>query len=199
MTARSAPKVERLGDRGLLVRLGSHPSRELTALLAGLARAVHELDGVVDASPGQTTVLVETGAGAAEAVTKDLPALAAEAEPYEGKLYEVEVHYDGEDVEWACDHLGIEHPELVARHSREPYDVRLLGSPGFIYLSEVPQSIALPRLENPREHVPEGSVGIAGRQTGIYGRPRPGGWRLLARAVEVPGVVPGDRIQFRPL
>ncbi|MDQ4144328.1 MAG: allophanate hydrolase subunit 1 [Actinomycetota bacterium] len=193
-----SPTIEPLGDRGVLLRLGAEPSRELTAVLAGVARAARKLGRVVDTSPGQTTVLLEVESGAGAEIAEHVRALVDETEPYEGNLEDVEIEYSGEDFEWACEHLRIERDELIRLHSSKPYDVRLLGSPGFIYLSEVPEAIAVPRLDSPRQHVPEGSVGIAGRQTGIYGRPRPGGWRLIGRVNEVPSVTPGDSIRFRP-
>ena len=37
------------------------------------------------------------------------------------------------------------------------------------------------RLDQPRQHVAAGAVGIAGRQTGLYPNDGPGGWRLVAR------------------
>jgi allophanate hydrolase subunit 1 len=76
--------------------------------------------------------------------------------------------------------------------------VRLLGSPGFVYLSDVAADIAVPRLGEPRKAVPAGSVGIGGTQTGIYARPRPGGWRIIARAPDLPQMIPGDRVRFVP-
>ena len=54
-------------------------------------------------------------------------------------------------------------------------------------------------------NVPVGSVGIAGRQTGVYPLTGPGGWQLIGRTpVEVmklgPPIVftfhPGDDVQF---
>jgi KipI family sensor histidine kinase inhibitor len=38
-----------------------------------------------------------------------------------------------------------------------------------------------PRLDEPRVAIPAGSVGIAGKQTGIYPVESPGGWRLIGR------------------
>ena len=49
------------------------------------------------------------------------------------------------------------------------------------WVGVVPASIAAPRLAEPRQHVPAGSVGIAGSQTGIYPQDSPGGWRLIGR------------------
>jgi KipI family sensor histidine kinase inhibitor len=51
----------------------------------------------------------------------------------------------------------------------------------FAYLGSVPPEIAAPRLETPRTRVPAGSVGIAGRQTGVYPVDSPGGWRLIGK------------------
>src|SRR5207253_10458487 len=54
--------------------------------------------------------------------------------------------------------------------------------PGFPYLGYlVPQLSGVPRLPAPRLRVEVGSVGLTGRQTGIYTEPRPGGWNLLGR------------------
>lgn len=191
-------KVEAFGDRSFLVRFSAEPSADLTAILAALAKAAARMEGVLDACPGLTTVLVEAEDDRRDAVRAALPALMAEVEPAEGALHEVEVTYDGEDLEWVCEHLGLEREALIALHSEAVYDVRLLGSPGFVYLSDVVPELAVPRLPEPREMVPAGSVGIGGRQAGIYGRARPGGWRILGRAAEVPMIVPGDRVRFAP-
>lgn len=190
--------VEDFGDRSFLVRFSAEPSADLTAILAALAKAAARLDGVLDACPGLTTVLVETKSGHREAVRAALPAVMAEVAPAEGTLHEIEVAYDGEDLDWVCEHLGLTPEALISLHSEPVYDVRLLGSPGFVYLSDVPPEIAVPRLPEPREMVPAGSVGIGGRQAGIYGRARPGGWRILGRAAQVPMIVPGDRVRFVP-
>ena len=72
--------------------------------------------------------------------------------------------------------------EVVERHSSAPYRVYMLGfQPGFAYLGAVDPRIAAPRRATPRVHVPAGSVGIAGRQTGVYPVASPGGWQLVGR------------------
>jgi inhibitor of KinA len=63
---------------------------------------------------------------------------------------------------------------------------------------------AVPRLPSPRLRVGAGSVGVTGRQTGIYTEPRPGGWNLIGRTpLELVNVADGyfplrtgDRIRF---
>ncbi len=53
--------------------------------------------------------------------------------------------------------------------------------PGLGYLGSVDATIAAPRRGTPRVRVPAGSVGIAGRQTGIYPRESTGGWQIIGR------------------
>lgn len=65
-----------------------------------------------------------------------------------------------------------------------------------------------PRLDNPRVKIPEGSVGIAGKQTGVYPIESPGGWQLIGRTPiklynpkrENPILLKaGDYVKFTPI
>jgi inhibitor of KinA len=98
-------------------------------------------------------------------------------------------------------------PEEISRiHSAAEYRVYMLGFvPGFAYMAEVDERIAIARKEKPRLQVPVGSVGITGRQTGVYPLPTPGGWQIIGRTPmqlfnkeeEQPVFLrAGDRIQF---
>ena len=53
--------------------------------------------------------------------------------------------------------------------------------PGFVYMGEVDSRIAVSRKREPRITIEAGSLGIAGRQTGIYPLPSPGGWQIIGR------------------
>lgn len=98
--------------------------------------------------------------------------------------------------------------EVIARHSAREYRVYLLGFlPGFPYMGLVDDRIAMPRRDSPRPRVPAGSVGIAGRQTGVYPTTSPGGWRLIGRTeavlfdsgrAEPAWLRPGDTVRFTP-
>ena len=103
-------------------------------------------------------------------------------------------------------HTGLQAEAIIQRHMETVYTIYATGfCPGFPYLGYLPEAIAnVPRLETPRKRVEAGSVGLAGRQTGIYTEPRPGGWNLIGRTplqlVHVEdGYFPlrtGDRVQF---
>ncbi len=125
------------------------------------------------------------------------------------RVVEIPTRYggeDGPDLEFVARHNGLSPAEVIAIHTSRPWRVFMLGfTPGFPYIGPLPPSIAAPRLSTPRAHVPIGSVGIAGRQTGIYPRESPGGWQLIGRTDVVlfdptrePPVLlmPGDQVRF---
>lgn len=102
------------------------------------------------------------------------------AEP--GRLHRIPVVYDGPDLEEVAARLKLSREKIVEVHSRPIYRVFLLGFvPGWAYLGPLPEELELPRRHVPRTQVPAGSVAIAGRQTGIYPLPTPGGWHLIGR------------------
>jgi len=97
----------------------------------------------------------------------------------------IPVCYGGEygpDIANVAAHAGISEEEVVRRHSARVCHCYMIGFvPGFAYLGGMDESIATPRLANPRTVIPGGSVGIAGKQTGIYPIDSPGGWQLIGR------------------
>lgn len=97
----------------------------------------------------------------------------------------VPVCYGGEygpDIENVAKHAGLSVEEVIARHTGTVCHCYMIGfMPGFAYLGGMDESIATPRLSNPRSVIPGGSVGIAGKQTGIYPLDSPGGWQLIGR------------------
>jgi KipI family sensor histidine kinase inhibitor len=98
---------------------------------------------------------------------------------------EIAVRYggdDGPDLAFVAEHAGLTPADVVELHAGATYRVLFLGfAPGFGYLGGLPAPIATPRRASPRDRVPAGSVGIAGRQTAIYPRSMPGGWQLIGR------------------
>jgi biotin-dependent carboxylase-like uncharacterized protein len=104
---------------------------------------------------------------------------------------------------------GLEERALVQLHASCEYTAFMLGfKPGFAYLGLVPPQLECARHKTPRVRVPAGSVGLAGRQTGIYPVASPGGWQLIGRTSlrlfdpfrEEPALIaPGDRVRFCPV
>jgi inhibitor of KinA len=134
----------------------------------------------------------------------------AESAETRGRLYEIPCCYDlGPDLARAAELCQRSVSEFVALHSGPIYTVYAIGFvPGFPYLGYLPERIAgVPRLASPRPRVEPGSVGVAGRQTGIYPSAVPGGWHLIGRTPLVIADLEseffplqvGDRVRFRPI
>nr|WP_229725228.1 5-oxoprolinase subunit PxpB [Paenibacillus abyssi] len=101
------------------------------------------------------------------------------------RVVEIPVCYGGEfgpDLNVVAEHNGITPEEVIDIHAGGEYLVYMIGfAPGFPYLGEMSERIATPRRPSPRTSIPEGTVGIAGMQTGIYPISTPGGWQLIGR------------------
>jgi inhibitor of KinA len=130
----------------------------------------------------------------------------------EARTVQIPVCYGGEfgpDLEEVARLRGMTAEEAVALHAGGSYVVYFLGFvPGFAYMGDLPDALATARLATPRKVVPAGSVGIAGRQTGVYPFATPGGWRLLGRTplkmfqrdrAGMCLVALGDRVRFVPI
>ena len=107
------------------------------------------------------------------------------SEPPEEILVEVPVLYGGnygKDIQRVVQFSKLSESEIIQRHQTRIYLVYFLGfTPGFPYLGGMDQDLTTPRIQTPRKRVPQGSVAIAGGQTGIYPFPSPGGWNLIGR------------------
>lgn len=103
-----------------------------------------------------------------------------------GRRHEIPVCYEGEfapDLDRVAEQTGQPHERIIALHTEQDYTVYAIGFvPGFPYLGYLPEALqGVPRLASPRIRVEPGSVGLTGKQTGIYPLPRPGGWNLIGR------------------
>lgn len=99
------------------------------------------------------------------------------------RIVRIPVCYEGEfspDLAEVAERANLTKTEVIKRHSEKIYTVCCLGFiPGFAFLGYVDEAIATPRRAEPRVKIPAGSVGIAGRQTGVYPADSPGGWQII--------------------
>ncbi len=211
------PELKPAGDSALLISFGELIDEEINGRVHAVARAIEEADfeWLVEVVPAYSSLLVvydPLKVAYVEVETAIKPLLSAETESFRGRFVEVPVVYGsqyGPDIEFVAEHNDLTVDDVVEIHSRPVYRVYFLGFlPGFSYLGGMDERIAAPRLERPRLKVPAGSVGIAGKQTGIYPLESPGGWRLIGRtplrlfnpSKEPPTLLqPGDRVKFVPI
>jgi KipI family sensor histidine kinase inhibitor len=186
---RPSPRVRifPLGDTALIAELGTKLDTALNTRAIALATALKKRRDVRQAVAGYAGVTVhfdpeQTTHDALGAAIKRLAAKRPPmAEP--GRLHRIPVVYDGPDLEEVAARLKLTPQRIAELHSKPIYRAFLIGFvPGWAYLGPLPEELELPRRHVPRTQVPAGSVAIAGRQTGIYPLPTPGGWHLIGRS-----------------
>ncbi|WP_339190102.1 5-oxoprolinase subunit PxpB [Paenibacillus sp. FSL R5-0490] len=124
----------------------------------------------------------------------------------------IPVYYGGEwgpNLDYVASEHGLTAEDVIAIHTSGDYLVHMIGfAPGFPYLGGLSEQIATPRRATPRLRVEAGTVGIGGKQTGIYPVDTPGGWqcigqtplRLFRPEENVPSLlVAGDRVRFKQI
>jgi 5-oxoprolinase (ATP-hydrolysing) subunit B len=171
------------------------------------------LPGVVGVVPAARTVLIEFDPQLLSAREVSEWVMQTQQQPTTpqrpaGPLVELDVSYDGADLDVIATIIGESRQAVIDRHSNAEYAVQFCGfSPGFAYLTGLDPVLQLPRLATPRPAVPSGSVAIADEFTGVYPRSSPGGWLLLGRTEAVmfdvdrepPALLrPGVRVRFHP-
>jgi len=174
------------------------------------------IHGVVNIHPGYSSILFSLNKMAnidetIQAVENSLDVVQNNEQPKE-KLVEVPVLYGGNygnDIQRVVQFSKLSEGEIIQRHQSGNYLVYFLGfSPGFPYIGGMDQELTTPRLQTPRKRVPQGSVAIAGGQTGIYPFPSPGGWNLIGRTpIEIFNlsspqnslIQMGDMVQFKSI
>lgn len=210
------------GEQGLVVEFGNVISPQVNARVRRLAGTIgrSRVAGVIELVPTYRSLLVyfdplRLTRSDLSGIIERLLALEDRVDRdgmEKVRLIQVPVCYGGEfgpDLDDVARHTGLAVAEVVAIHSSRPYLVYMLGfTPGFAYLGGISPTIATPRLERPRTKIPQGSVGIAGHQTGIYPIESPGGWRLIGRtplrlfsprAAPPFLFTPGDYLRFVPI
>ena len=103
----------------------------------------------------------------------------------QSKTWKIPVCYDvslGIDLENLAQIKNCSIEGIIQLHTNETYVVDFLGFlPGFPYLSGLNPLLETPRLAKPRIQIPQGSVAIGGKQTGIYPVSSPGGWHIIGQ------------------
>ena len=104
---------------------------------------------------------------------------------YKENIVEIPVYYGGEcgqDIEHVANVNNVTVDDVINIHSNGKYLVYMIGfAPGFPYLGGLSEKLYTPRRSTPRLVIPQGSVGIAGMQTGIYPIETPGGWQIIGQ------------------
>ncbi|MEM9747833.1 MAG: carboxyltransferase domain-containing protein [Actinomycetota bacterium] len=175
-------RIERLGRDSLRVSDLADPAGWANVLRPTVAESTH------DVVPGESDVVVIARPGRIDDVAKlvaDLPSDRVTNPGHVGNEpaaadVTIPVAMDGPDLDEVAEHTGLTTEEVVARILDVPLRVAFCGfSPGFSYLTGLPDELHLARRASPRREVAAGSLAIAAGYAAVYPSPSPGGWHLL--------------------
>lgn len=180
------------GDTAVSVEFGNEINAEINNKIKSLSMdfASSPIKGIIEYIPTYRSLLINYDPGliSGESLIKKLKKRTASlksAARDKKTVFLIPVCYDDEfalDIGNVCSHSGLSKDEIIRIHSGTDYLIYMLGFlPGFPYLGGLDERIFTPRLETPRTIIPAGSVGIGGKQTGIYPLASPGGWQLIGK------------------
>ena len=185
------PKVVVASENSTIVYFSERPCRQTSDQIDYTANALRVKLGedLIDLIPSYHSLLViynplSIGYQKIEQEIRDtIGRWKASSQPQQSRIVELPVYYSlesGPDLQRIADHSGLSIDQVIELHQQIEYTVYAMGfAPGFAYLGEVDERIAMPRLATPRHNVPQGAVAIADRQTAIYPSQSPGGWNLV--------------------
>lgn len=225
--AENSYRIFPLGDSALTVEFGNVISENVNRTAIAVADAVANLNiiGIIETVPAYASATVyydpiairrefpdaTSAFDAVSAIVEKTIRSSSHSNNESAEPIEIIVDFSPAaalDLEYVAELSGLSSVDVIEIFTKPVYRVYMLGFlPGFAYMGEIDERIATPRKDAPRLSVPAGSVGIAGRQTGIYSLPSPGGWQILGRTDaamfdpkrEVPCLLnPGDHVRFIP-
>lgn len=222
--------IRPLGDSALVIHLGDGINPTIHEQVKNLSNLLEKepFPGFIESVPSYNSLTVYYNPAAVyfsiiekdekspykivSALIEDLLERFSTTEKTEERLIKIPVAYGGEfgpDLDYVATYHGLTVDEVIQIHSANDCLVYMIGfAPGFPFLGGMDERIATPRKESPRHAIAPGSVGIAGKQTGVYPLETPGGWQIIGRTpldLFLPKNTPptllqsGDKIRFFPI
>lgn len=194
-------KISPLSENALTIDFGNEISVELNEKVIQLAEFIekHRFAGFIELVPAYSSLTVfydlitvrknpnifPSAFSAVKELVENALNHLQKAEKREPRRIKIPVNYTQEfalDLEFVANKARLTKDEVINLHTSKTYRVFMIGFlPAFAYLGEVDERIATPRRQSPRTRVEKGSVGIAGKQTGIYPLESPGGWQIIGK------------------
>ena len=202
--------IKAFGTSALLLEWEQRIDPAIHLGVLSYAAAVRHLPGFVECIPAYASLLVRFNGNLATSRDRLYDLAVPELSATAGKLHRLPVCYGGShgpDLAAVARATKLTEQGVIDLHAGETYRVYLFGyRPGFAFLGTLDERIAVPRHPRPRPAVSPGSVGLAGRQTGVYPAAAPGGWQLighcplpLINSAGATRFAVGDRVQFYPI
>ena len=193
-------KISSLGETALIIDFGNTIDESINKLVHSLFYQIQNdpIPGMIEAVPGYSSLtiyydilfirnILNKQTTAFEWISESLKKIIPKENIETGDpqiLIKVPVCYENEyapDLSFIASQNKISHEEVIYLHTSTTYHIYMLGFlPGFAYMGMVDEKISSSRKQKP-VFVEAGSIGIAGKQTGIYPFRSQGGWQIIGR------------------
>lgn len=193
-------KISSLGETALMIDFGNTIDESINKLVHSLFYQLQNdpISGMIEAVPGYSSLTIyydilfirnnlNKQTTAFEWVSESLKNFIPKENIETGDpqiLIKVPVCYEIEfapDLGFIASQNKISTEEVIYLHTSADYHIYMLGFlPGFAYMGMVDEKISSSRKQKP-VFVEAGSIGIAGKQTGIYPFRSQGGWQIIGR------------------
>ena len=193
-------KISPLGETALIIDFGNTIDESINKLVHSLFYQLQHdpIPGMIEAVPAYSSLtiyydilfirnILNKQTTAFEWISESLKKFIPKENVETGDpqiLIKVPVCYEIEfapDLDFIASQNKISHEEVIYLHTLTTYHIYMLGFlPGFAYMGMVDEKISSSRKQKP-VFVEAGSIGIAGKQTGIYPFRSQGGWQIIGR------------------
>ena len=220
-------KISSLGDNALIIDFGNVIDESINRVVHSLFYQLQNvpIPGMIEAVPAYSSLTIyydllfirnklNKQITAFEWISESMKKYVTKENIETGDpqiLIRIPVCYDHDfasDLGFVASQNNISTDEVISLHTSATYHIYMLGFlPGFAYMGMVDEKISSSRKQKP-ELVEAGSIGIAGKQTGIYPFRSQGGWQIIGRTpiklFDKEKINPvlfksGDKIQFYPI
>ena len=213
-------RIEIAGENALILYFSDKVSEESSAKIQAMTQALGTKmgDGIIDLVPSYASLLIIYDDDCydyyamRQLINSTAKQLDNQLSKSEGQLITLPVYYGEEaapDLKELAQKAGLTTDDVIEIHQAQTYQAYAIGfAPGFAFLGEVDERIAMPRKSTPRKAVPKGAVAIADRQTAVYPSISPGGWNLIGLCPVLmfdPEKTPcmpletGDKVKFKSI
>lgn len=212
-------KICYLGDDALLIDFGNTINLQLNQYIVQVGHAIESanIPGILELVLAYASITIYCNAHESsieiqrEKIESIINHHNFQKQQSEKEVIKIPVCYENEfapDIQLLASEKQVTIDDVIRLHTERIYHVYMIGFlPGFAYMGEVNKKIQLGRklLPNP---IVAGSVGVAGKQTGIYPLSSPGGWNIIGRTPvtlfqhnKTPPcfLQAGDSVQFYPI
>jgi len=185
------------------------------ATMRAVGRALRSTDQFEEVVDGMDTVTLQfdplqLSLADVQALIGQATQSASDHEEASAELIELEAVFSEDaapDLDLVANTLDLSKDQIIEDLCAAELRVEMLGfTPGFAYMSGVPEHLHVPRLDTPRQSVKAGSLGLAAGMCGTYALAGPGGWPIIGKiqtplfdtSWETPfALKPGSRVKLK--